>query len=1506
MSKQRFCHGGLDPPFILNLEFDIFFIRYKMRTQIHSEEMKKLPDGNIGKDMERKIMMIRSLLLVLVLMQVSNEGWTKDISDAKGFARACNGLGSSYASYSGDIVTLKKNTEFTSNNLNLTGGNITLNLNGSSLYRNNGDLLMIRKGAIFTVKGSGSIYCGSSTSSTILVDGGTLNISSTVYSTSYESITITNGGVVNILDGADIYTNSSSASLRLASGTVNFKGGQVSNEGGGVSIKIENGQKLEDLCETGYKPYRDNKHLGSPDLIANSISGVITIKPVYTLSTTVTGKGSCVLKIDDQIASWAASGEKVVVEPTAEKGYKLIEPSVLSFDMPASSKNVAIVFQREDYSITYNNIKAGDTNNNPKTYHVESGTISLKDPLREGYRFLGWYNDDQYTTQVTQVEAGDTGNKIFYAYWSQIYTVQYDLNNGVLDGDYVSNFIIEDYKNKDLILPTPKRTGFKFAGWYEDESCIENPVSKIVTPGNKKYYAKWLEAYSITCKWNDGITADWATAYDESDKTIKLPVGITRSGYTFVGWFDNASCTGSSIAEVPQGSTGDKVFYAKWNIIQYKLNFYLYDGNSESLPKSYTVEDEVKLPIPQKANFTFKGWYLSGSFDGMPISTIAKNTTGDMELHAKWSLFEYTITLNTGMNIELSPIPYTVETDGYVLPKNLKRNGYAFAGWYKDKDCTLAFGTTIPKGTNGDFMLYAKWESAKYTITYNTYSDVKVPSSTYTIEEDVTLPVPQRTAYSFAGWYESDRLEGEPIMAIEKGSTGNRTLYAKWSSGSVVNIVKAANGTFTVKNGDTEVKSGDYVGQGTKLTLTATPTAPYTLSKWVVNGKDVTGNPVTVEMPASGGLAISAVFADNRVAASAPEIVTNPVNTDKIAKGETVKVQLQKTDESTSLYYSVDGAPDKAYTGEFMVSSSKDTLVFKAIARKTDYKDGVTTRLFIFDNSRITLTFDLPLGVKATNPTGGDVVTATTTGGSFEFKLTVDKDYYTNLDSMVVSANDSTITGNASGLYTLTNCSSDITVTVSGLKAKTCTVTLQQTENGQIKFTDGADETASEVGYGSSVSITAVADEDFKFLQWNTGSQSNPLNLTVSRDTTISARFISDYKSYMMTLPQMEGVTVKPFSGYSTEVKKDGTFKFYLVLAKGYREGNLVVRANGEELTKNKGGYAIYHINKNISISVDGIVRDSIKLTLPDHVTAKVVETMSDVAGQGLFEETMLLLQAKAPEGKIFSKWTDGKTDNPRMATAVDAAQLIPLFTDKEDAAYAKVILNQSPGAGITGANSNMDAVKSGDVVQLKVVLLPAYSQSEVVLTADDKVLIPETSLRAASETKTYVYNLPVDKDGITVKVSGLKLNSYEVAVSQTNGGTVSAVPAGKVIHGDKVQLKAEAASGMLFVKWWDGNTLNPYPYTVTSDTEVKACFVGTESTVDNESIRKDDKVSVSVTGRVLSVAVAEKSALYIWDYKGSLFRNQTIPAGEYTMSLPSGVYLVKVGDMIVRKVVVR
>lgn len=1187
----------------------------------------------------------------------------------------------------------------------------------------------------------------------------------------------------------------------------------------------------------------------------------------------------------------------------------------ISANVYDSDITLTAVWSPITYHVTF---KDGEETKDTKEYTIESGLSDFPTIRKDGYVFNSWLNENR--KPVSSISEGTIGDKIFTADWTEItYTLTYDYADGKTPSSSDTYKYTETGQTQ---IRSASRKGYNFLGWFlpgstEKLEKVPTPISDTQTEFLLTATAKWeIQNYKVIFYLNDGTGA----ALSEKEYTYNvntgilekdMPKDIKRTGYDFGGWFGNEACTGDKIENVSAGA-GELKLYAKWTPKTYTITYDMQGGtNASNAPSSFIYNEGCLLPSEnvKRDHYVFTGWTTEATSTTY-VKSIPANTEGNQKFYAQWTPCVYTISYVTNTETTLPAQSYLYGTE--VKTKKTYKEGYTLT-WCYDTALTRPFGDLITPdkilaGTGDVLTLYAKWTPVEYTIKYNSYygeiASGKIEK--YTIEREVTLPTDvRREGFSFAGWYADDLLK-EKITKIEKGSYGDKTVYATWDRGYQVIVSQPSNGKITVTHNGNAVVSGAMVGKGESLVVTATPaTSDYVLKQLTVNGTTYTTSPQTVVMPEKD-LKITAEFTISSVpAAPAPKIILSPAGMDKFPKGENVKVQLEKTDEATTLYYRLDGSPEKAYSGEFLVESAKDTVLLEAIAKKEGYRDGVTTRYIIFDNGKITLTFDLPLGVKATNPTGGDVVTATTTGGSFEFMLTVDKNYYTNLDSMVVSANDSTITGNASGLYTLTNCSSDITVTVSGLKAKTCTVTLQQTENGQIKFTDGADETASEVGYGSSVSITAVADEDFKFLQWNTGGQSNPLNLTVSRDTTISARFISDYKSYMMTLPQIEGVTVKPFSGYSTEVKKDGTFKFYLVLAKGYREGNLVVRANGEELTKNKGGYAIYHINKNISISVDGIVRDSIKLTLPDHVTAKVVETMSGVVGQGLFEETMLLLQAKAPEGKIFSKWTDGKTDNPRMATAVDAAQLIPLFTDKEDAAYAKVILNQSPGAGITGANSNMDAVKSGDVVQLKVVLLPAYSQSEVVLTADDKVLTPETSLRAASETKTYVYNLPVDKDGITVKVSGLKLNSYEVTVSQTNGGTVSAVPAGKVTHGDKVQLKAEAASGMLFVKWWDGNTLNPYPYTVASDTEVKACFVGTESTVDNELV-DTERVRMKVSGSTLFIEVPETSLLYIWDYKGSLFRTLTVPAGMYTSSLPSGAYLVKVGDGQPVKVVVR
>ena len=1160
----------------------------------------------------------------------------------------------------------------------------------------------------------------------------------------------------------------------------------------------------------------------------------------------------------------------------------------------------------------------GNTEVNKEPFTVTSGLTSFKAPdFKEGYIFEYWMDAPEKGKEVTSIPTNISGDKQFYAKWTPIeYTLTYDLNGGSYAGDKTITYT---YNERAILLTgdVVSHTGYKLKGWKLGDKLVTGAPVSGGTPsdgGRKMSFiitADWeLINYDIVFIENGGTPVD--------DRRYNVKEGISekdmpetkRAGYNFLGWYNNLDKKVTSIAPGSEKLT----LTAKWELIVYNITYNLFGGtNPDDAPATYTYETEaIKLPDPTKENYTFGGWFTEEELENA-VEVIAKTSTGNKVFYAKWSPKTYILTFDPcGGRIGQTTQQYVYgEVTEFV--RKPYRDYCDFAAWYYDKAYTQPFGGKITADKSGDHTLYAKWTPAKYTIELNCYygefpAGTNEPTS-YAYGSTVNkLPMPVREGFSFAGWYADDLLT-KPVSSpvIKATDSGNKTFYATWDRGYQLIFTQPSYGKITVTRNGAAVPAGTMVGKGESLTVTAEPTdANYELKELVIDGKAYTSSPQLVAM-SEKDLKITATFTEaSTPAASAPEIILIPSGVDKFPKGEKVKAQLRKTDEATALYYVSDGAPEKAYSGEFLIESPKDTVLLKAIARKEGYRDGVASRYIIFDNGKITLTFDLPLGVKATNPTGGDVVSAAVAGGSFEFKLTVDQSYYTNLDSMVVAANDSTIKAGASGIYTLTNCSSDVTVTVSGLKAKTGTVTLQQTENGKIGFTDGAEETTATVDYGAAVSITATADEDYKFLQWSTGSQSNPLKLTVTKDTTISARFISDYKAYAITLPQLEGVTVKPFSGFTTEVKKDGTFKFYLQFANGYHEDNLVVRANGEELVKNKGGYAIYHINKNISISVEGIGRDAMTLKVPEHVNAKVVETMVDVAKQGVYGETEVLLHAEAPAGKVFTKWTDGKTDNPRLSTVLDAAQLIPLFDDKGDESYAKVILNQTAGAGITGVNANMDAVKRGDVVRLKVVLLSAYSQSEVVLTADDKKLSPEVSLRAATDTKTYVYKLPVQKEGVTVKVSGLKLNTYDVTMAQADGGTVSVNPAGKVTHGDKIQLKAQPASGMLFVKWWDGNTLNPYPYTVTSDTEVKAYFLGAESTVDNESIQKEEKAQITITGQTLSIMVAKESMLYIWDYKGSLFRNQKIPAGGYGMDLPAGVYLVKVGDMGARKVIIR
>lgn len=97
------------------------------------------------------------------------------------------------------------------------------------------------------------------------------------------------------------------------------------------------------------------------------------------------------------------------------KIYPLTETDQAEITLYAMWKDSSVT----DYTITYFLNATNVQNDNPTAYTNNSDTITLKDPIREGYTFLGWFSDKELTQQVTEIAKGSTGNITLYAHWKR-------------------------------------------------------------------------------------------------------------------------------------------------------------------------------------------------------------------------------------------------------------------------------------------------------------------------------------------------------------------------------------------------------------------------------------------------------------------------------------------------------------------------------------------------------------------------------------------------------------------------------------------------------------------------------------------------------------------------------------------------------------------------------------------------------------------------------------------------------------------------------------------------------------------------------------------------------------------------------------------------------------------------------------------------------------------------------------------------------------------------------
>ena len=181
--------------------------------------------------------------------------------------------------------------------------------------------------------------------------------------------------------------------------------------------------------------------------------------------------------------------------------------------------------------------------------------------------------------------------------------------------------------------------------------------------------------YAVTLNTNGGTIADGkdVTGYTYGVGAT-LPTDVTRTGYTFKGWYDNENLTGSPVTAIGGAETGNKEYWAKWEINQYTITFDT-NGGSEIAPITQDYGTEITVPDnPTRKGYTFKGWDKE-----IPETMPADNIT----VKAQWEINQYTITFDTNGGSEIDSITQDYGTE-ITAPDNPTRKGYTFKGWDKE------------------------------------------------------------------------------------------------------------------------------------------------------------------------------------------------------------------------------------------------------------------------------------------------------------------------------------------------------------------------------------------------------------------------------------------------------------------------------------------------------------------------------------------------------------------------------------------------------------------------------------------------------------------------------------------------------------------------------------------------------------------------------------------------------------------------------------------------------
>lgn len=320
-----------------------------------------------------------------------------------------------------------------------------------------------------------------------------------------------------------------------------------------------------------------------------------------------------------------------------------------------------------------------------------------EDPVRTGYRFAGWYEDEELTTPYTIPAKMPNKERMVYAKWEAedvgYQVVEYlEGTNGVYEAqDPISYSGLTDTE----VTPKPaEHEGYETP--KEKTETVRADGTTVV-----KYYYPRAEYHLTFLMEENGETV---ASDDYRYGTFLTAPAVYRPGYEFQGWSP----------EVPESvPAGNMTYTATWKAsdgIPYAVRYYVEEPEeggytlSEIKTMTGTTGETVTASEGDYSSVVYhrKGELASGEV----------KADGSLVLKVYYDLNIYTLTYDPkgGTLDETTLTARPGERIGVPVPV---REGYTFEGWYLDEEYQQSFGETMP---DHDLTVYAKWE--QQTVNY--------------------------------------------------------------------------------------------------------------------------------------------------------------------------------------------------------------------------------------------------------------------------------------------------------------------------------------------------------------------------------------------------------------------------------------------------------------------------------------------------------------------------------------------------------------------------------------------------------------------------------------------------------------------------------------------------------------------------------------------------------------------------------------------------------------------